>query len=306
MKVYNGFNDRRLPNKRRCVAVGVFDGVHQGHQRIIARLLRDARRFRATPLIVTFEPHPGKILKPKASQPILMSLAHRIRSFEKLGVKETLVIHFTKNFAKISREDFLYKFLLRKLNMRALSVGEDFRFGSRGLGDASFLRRERKQEGFSLSLVSPLKYQAEIISSTRVRRLIERGFLKKAEKMLGRPVSVYGTVVRGRGRGRSLGYPTANLNPHHETLPPGGVYAAWGSLNGRRLKGVIHIGERPTFRDPEKSLEVHFFNFHRNIYGRELELEFVRRLRPTRRFKNKEALIRAIRNDAQKALKIFA
>ena len=306
MKVYNGFNDRHLRNKHRCIAVGVFDGVHRGHQKIIVQLLRDAKYYHAEPLVVTFEPHPGKILHPKNSQPVLMSLAHRLRSFKKLGVKEVLVIRFNKNFAKITRADFLYKLLLGKLGMRALSIGDDFRFGFLGLGDASFLRHESKLANFTLSLVSPLRYQAEIISSTRIRRLIEEGFLEKAEKMLGRPVSVYGTVVRGRGRGKAIGFPTANLNPHHETLPPGGVYAARGDLDGRRLKGVIHIGERPTFLDPEKSLEVHFFNFHQNIYGRELELEFVRRLRPTQRFKSKEALIHAIRKDAKRALKMFA
>ena len=123
--------------------------------------------------------------------------------------------------------------------------------------------------------------------------------------MLGRPVSVYGTVVRGRGRGRSLGFPTANLNPHHETLPPSGVYAAWGFWNKMKLKGVIHIGQRPTFDDREKSLEVHFFDFHRNIYGQELELAFAGRLRPIRKFKDRPALIQAIQKDAEKALKIL-
>ena len=305
MIVYSGFNDRSLKREPRCIAIGVFDGVHRGHQKIIEHLLQDAEHHRAKSLVVTFEPHPDKILKPKENRPILMSLAHRIRTLEKMGVKEVLVIRFTKKIAKISHKDFLYKLLLGELGMKALSVGKDFRFGFLGLGDDKFLRYESKRAGFALSLVAPLRYQAEIISSTRIRRLIEEGSLKKTEKMLGRPVSVYGTVVRGRGRGRSIGFPTANLNPHHETLPPGGVYAAWGDLDGRRLKGVIHIGERPTFRDHEKSLEVHFFNFHQNIYGRELELEFVRRLRGTERFKNKESLIEAIEKDAKKALNIL-
>lgn len=306
VKVYNGFNDRRIKRKPRCVAIGVFDGVHRGHQKILSRVLTDAKHYHAEPLVVTFEPHPNKILRPGTTQPILMSLPHRLRFFEKMGIRETLVIRFNKNFSKMTREQFLHKFLFKKLGMRSLSVGTDFRFGFRGLGEAVFLKQESSRLNFGLTLVQPLKHQGEIISSTRIRRLIERGFLRKAKEMLGRPVSVYGTVVRGRGRGRAVGFPTANLNPHHETLPPSGVYAAWGFLEDRRLKGVIHIGKRPTFHDKEKSLEVHFFNFHRNIYGRELELLFAGRLRATRKFKSIVALTEAIQKDARKALKILS
>lgn len=306
MKVYRGFSDKRLKPKHRCLAIGVFDGVHRGHQRILSRLLADARRFQAKSMVVTFDPHPIEVLNPRVCQPILISVPHRLRFFEKMGIGETLVIPFNKSFSRISREQFLHKFLIERLGMKALFVGEDFCFGHQGKGDSYFLKKESRHLGFRLLLVRPLTDGKDIISSTRIRQLIERGLLKRAERMLGRPVSVYGTVVHGRGRGRSIGFPTANLNPHHETLPPAGVYAAWGLLGGRRLKGVIHIGDRPTFGDREKSLEVHFFNFHQNLYVRELELEFVRRLRPTRCFKSKEALIRAIRKDAQKALKIFA
>ena len=228
MIVYSGFNDRRIKSKPRCLAIGVFDGVHRGHQKILKRLLTDAKSHRSTPMVVTFEPHPSRILRPEAAPPILMSLPHRLRFFEAMGVREVLVIHFNKNFIKITHQKFLHKLLLGKLNMKSLTVGENFRFGFKGLRGANYLKQESKQTGFGLSLVQPLKIHSQIISSTRLRRLIERGYLKKSEKMLGRPVSVYGTVVRGRGRGRSLGFPTANLNPHHETLPPNGVYAAWG------------------------------------------------------------------------------
>lgn len=305
MKVYSGFNDKQLRRKARCVAIGVFDGVHRGHQKILRGLLSDARRYHASPIVVTFEPHPNKILKHAVEQPILMSLAHRLRFFEKIGVKEALVIRFNKKFSTITREKFLKKILIEKLGMKALSVGKDFRFGFHGSGDADFLKQESMRSKFKLTLVQPLKYQKEIISSTRIRRLIERGLLNKAQKMLGRPVSVYGTVVHGRGRGKSIGFPTANLNPHHETLPPNGVYAAWGFLDGRRLKGVIHIGKRPTFHDKEKSLEVHFFDFHRDIYGKELELVFAARLRGIRKFKSPKALVAAIRQDAKKTLSVL-
>ena len=303
MKIYNGFKDKRIRQKPRCIAVGIFDGVHRGHQRILSRALKDARRLHAEPMVITFEPHPNKVLRPERSQPILMSLSHRLRFFEKLGIQETLVIRFNKKFSKISHDFFLNELLHKKLAMKSLSVGVDFRFGFRGLGNAKFLSEESKRLGFRLSLAPPLKVDGAVISSTRIRRLIEKGDFKKAERMLGRPVSVYGMVVRGRGRGRSIGFPTANLNPHHETLPPSGVYAAWGFLNQTKLKGVIHIGQRPTFHDRQKSLEVHFFNFHKNIYGLEVELFFISRLRAIKKFKNREALVRAIQKDSEKALK---
>ncbi len=303
MKIYRGLHDKAMKRKKRCIAIGVFDGVHRGHQKILRQVVHDARRTRASAMAVTFEPHPMKVLRPKAADPILISLAHRLRFFEKMGFQETLVIPFSKRFSKITHEFFLESLLFKRLGMLSLSVGHDFRFGHQGLGTTAYLAERSKMIGFRLSVFKPVRIQRKIISSTSIRRLIESGRLAKAAQMLGRPVSVYGTVVHGRGRGEALGFPTANLNPHHETLPPSGVYAAWGYLNKKRLRGVIHIGERPTFQDRERSLEVHFFDFHRTIYGKELELIFVKRLRSIRRFPTREALKKAIRDDSKRALK---
>ena len=306
IKIYRGFGDPRLHKKERAVAVGIFDGVHQGHQKIIARVLIESRKRGWVPTVVTFDPHPMKVLRPRIHHPnILMSLAHRLRMFESLGVREAVVIRFDRRFSKVSREIFLRRLLLDRLGMKFLAVGHDFRFGRKALGDSDFLRGEAKKSGFHAAFISPLKNAGQIISSTRIRSLVETGRLAEAKKMLGRPVSVYGTVVRGRGRGKKLGFPTANLNPHHEALPPEGVYAAFGYLGGRKLKGVIHIGARPTFSESDRSLEVHFLNFTGDLYGREIELVFVARLRGIRRFQNPEALTRAIRRDSQKAARLL-
>ncbi|MBI4432966.1 MAG: bifunctional riboflavin kinase/FAD synthetase [Candidatus Omnitrophica bacterium] len=298
MKIYNGFSDPRLKRRSRSVAIGIFDGVHRGHEKIL-------RKLGPSGFVVTFEPHPNKVLRPRVKHPILMSLEHRLRLFEKLPIAEALVIRFDKRFSRITREDFVKKFLLDRVGMRSLVVGHDFRFGAGGRGNIPYLKSAAKKYGFQLQVVGPLKHQGEVISSTRIRNLIERGALARASTMLGRPVSVYGTVVRGKGRGRSMGYPTANLNPHHETLPPDGVYAAWGDLNGRKLKGVIHIGRRPTFGEKEPSLEVHFLNFKGNLYGKEIELIFVKRLRSIRRFHGAEALSAAIHEDIARARKLL-
>ncbi len=303
MKIYYGF--KNIPLQPRSIAIGVFDGVHLGHQKILNAMLKCAKRHRLMSMAVTFEPHPNKILRPTVKHSILMSLEHRLRFFEKMGVSETLVIRFNKKFSKISHHYFLQQLLCYKLGMKYLSVGENFRFGFQGFGNSDYLLKESKRLRFGLSLISPVRDGDVTISSTRIRTLIEKGDLKKPQKMLGRPVSVYGTVVQGKGRGRSLKFPTANLNPHHETLPPNGVYAAWGSLGNAKLKAVIHIGGRPTFQERQKSLEAHFLNFHRNIYGREIELFFVAKLRGIKKFPGREALIQAIKDDIQKTLRIL-
>lgn len=303
MKIYD--HRSNFPRQKRCIAVGIFDGLHRGHLRILKKLLADARRRNIRAAVVTFDPHPNKILRPDSPHPILMSLAHRLRFFKRLGIDEVVVIRFNKAFASISREAFLENFLIERLGMRALVVGHDFRFGKMGKGDAGYLRERSHELGYTLAVVPPLKNEGKIVSSTRIRRLIDRGHLREAAAILGRPVSVYGDIVRGRGRGKQLGFPTANLNPHHETMPPSGVYAAWGDLDGKRLKAVLHIGARPTFGEHDRSVEAHFLSFHGNVYGKELELLFVARLRGIRRFKSQNELIRAINKDIKKAAQLL-
>ena len=306
MKIYRGFEDKKLKDRPRAVAIGIFDGVHRGHQLILKKMLASAKKMHASSTVVTFDPHPQKVLSPKHLNPkILMSLRHRLHFFSSLGVQETLVVPFNKKIAGVSHEDFLEKLLLERLGMRSLSVGRDFRFGRKAGGDRHYLTARQKRSGFHLFLSPALSFLGKPISSTRIRQLIEDGDLKQASKMLGRPVSVSGTVVRGRARGRKIGFPTANLNPHHETLPPAGVYAAKGYLGKRLLKGMVHIGKRPTFKDMEKSLEVHFLDFHRNIYGREIELTFLGKLRDTRTFADGRALAKQIRKDILKAKALF-
>lgn len=296
MKVYKGFG-AALPKSPRSVAIGVFDGVHRGHRKILAAAIADARRNGRKAAVVTFDPHPVKVLSPRHALPVLMSLSHRLRQFGKLGVDESVVVRFNKAFARTPHQDFLEKFLIGRLGMRMLAVGHDFCFGRGGAGDERYLKKESRRRGFRLNVTRALRHGGAVISSTRIRKLIEKGRLEAASRMLGRPVSVYGDVIRGKGRGRSLGFPTANINPHHETLPPSGVYAAKGYLGKKQLKGVIHIGPRPTFAEKERSVEVHFFHFRGDLYGRELELIFVKRLRPIRRFKGRAELVRAIRSD---------
>ena len=188
MKIYHGLHDKAIQRRKRCVAIGVFDGVHRGHQKILKQVVRDARRRHASPMAITFEPDPMKVLKPGAAHPILISLAHRLSFFEKMGFREALVIRFNRRFSKISHEIFLKRLLLKKLGMVSLAVGHDFRFGRRGLGNTSYLGKQSKALGFRLFVSEPVRAKNRIISSTVIRRLIESGELTKAAQMMGRPV----------------------------------------------------------------------------------------------------------------------
>ena len=307
MRVYHGLSDPRLKKKKRCVAVGIFDGVHRAHARILAHAMSAAKKTRTVPAVLTFDPHPQKVLSgDHKNPPILTSLAHRLRAMAALGIAEAVVVRFDRRFARTDRADFLERDLLDRLGVRMLAVGHDFRFGRRALGDTRYLRERSRALGFKLFVCPPVKHGGRLVSSTAIRRLIEKGRLKEAGAMLGRPVSVYGTVIRGRGRGRSLGFATANLDPHHETLPPEGVYAVRGDLGGRPVKGVLHIGKRPTFGETDKSVEVHLFEWKRELYGREIELFFVRKLRPIRRFRSVGELRKAIAGDARRARGLLA
>ena len=306
MKIYSNLKDPALKKRPRAIAIGIFDGVHRGHEAILKKALHAAKKMKMAGMVLTFEPHPQEILHPGKKAPkFLMSLEHRLRFFSELGISEALVIRFTKKIARITHEDFLNKLLIKKLGMKALSVGDDFRFGRFAAGDKDYLKKEARSHGFKLFLTKPLKNRGVVVSSTRIRQLIEKGDLSRAAQMLGRPVSVYGTVIHGRGRGRSVGFRTANLDPHHETLPPPGVYAARGIVGKKKLKSVVHIGERPTFKDKEKSVEVHFLDFHGDLYGKEIELFFLGWLRGVRKFSSAKQLAGQIALDIRRAKRLF-
>lgn len=278
--------------------MGIFDGVHRGHANILRRVVSDAKRLKATSAVLTFDPHPRKVLSGDHKNPaILMSLEHRLRTIASLGIKEVFVIRFDRKFSLIPYQKFLKSILVKKLGVKMLAVGHDFRFGHGGLGNISVLGANVREQDYELFVCPPVKKNKRIISSTAIRRDIEKGDLRAAASLLGRPVSIYGTVVHGSGRGRRIGFPTANLDPHHETLPPDGVYAVTGDLEGKKLRGVLHIGKRPTFGLEKRSVEVHLFDMKGDLYGREIELFFVKKLRGIRRFKNAGELTAAIQKD---------
>lgn len=301
MIIIKGINNLRYPLKGSVSTVGVFDGVHVGHRKILREVAASAKKRGLKSVVMTFYPHPVKILNPGSKIPSLISLDHRIKLIEDCGIDILIIVKFTLFFAAVSAESFARSVLLKKLGTRYFYVGKNFYFGRKGKAGEKELIAIAKRLGFGVRVLSPVKISGNVVSSSIIRRLIIDGDLKNAARLLGRPVSILGTVVRGARIARVLGYPTANINPHHEVVPKVGVYAVKVKVGRQFYKGVLNIGFRPTFfssRDKEPEIEVHIFGFHKRIYGRDIEIFFVKKLRVERRFSNTKKLVEQIKKDA--------
>lgn len=305
MKVIHGINNLKRQTSPSLVCVGVFDGVHLGHQNIIKESVKRARFLKAKSVVVTFQPHPAKVLKGADAVAMLTSLKHRLNLLERLEVNLCLIINFNRKIARLSTPEFLQKILINKLNMKMLIVGEKFSFGRERMNSPAGLKKIAQELSFKLRVVRPARYHSRVISSSFIRHFIEKGELKVAARLLGRPVSILGTVVRGRQRGRTIGFKTANIDPHHEAIPPSGVYAAYSKLGRKIYKSVLNIGTRPTFGEKEPTIEVHIFGVNRKLYGKDIEIYFKKRLRPEKRFKDKDCLRKQILKDAALAQQIL-
>ncbi len=283
------------------LAMGVFDGVHVGHQAVIARAVAAAEREGGLAGLLTFDPHPIRVIAPaKAPAALLATLDHKAEIVADLGVRLFLPLHFDAEFAAMEAGEFIAR--LMTAPVRTLAVGEDWRFGHKRSGDVALLMDEAGKRGFQLEVVSPVMIEGDRVSSTRIRQAIGDGNLAAAARMLGRPYSVSGTVVPGDQLGRTLGFPTANLPTGDIQLPLAGVWAVLvRDQDGRPWKGVANLGTRPTVGGTEKRLEVHLFDFSGDLYGRNLDVQFVKHLRPEEKFASLEALRAQIEQDARAA-----
>lgn len=276
-----------------AVTIGIFDGVHKGHQVILKRLIKEAKKLHLKSVAITFHPHPVKVLNPDATIPLLMSLEHRIRLIKEMGVDQCFIERFTKRFSRLNPEDFIKKVLIDKLNLKVLVTGENFLFGFKEKGNIGLLKRLSRLYNFKLCSMKPVKMNGEFISSTRIRRAIEKGDLVFASRMLGRPVTILGTVVKGSSVGRGIGFPTANIDPHHEAIPPSGVYSVEVRIDEDLYHGILNISRRSV-------IEVHILKFSGNIYGRSIEVIFKKRIRDEKGFKSLKDLQNQIKLDIQK------
>jgi len=278
--------------RRPVVALGVFDGLHLGHRKILRSVVEKARQIKGRSLVLTFFPHPQK----KES---LYSLTHRLRLIAEIGIDVCIVVNFSKGFAKISPRDFISKILVKKIGAAFVYIGKNFHFGRQAAGDYKLLMEEASRHGFGVKVFKVARSGALIISSTTIRKLIKEAKIKEAERLLGRRVSVLGTVIKGSRLGRLLRVPTANINPHHEVVPPAGIYAVQIVFSRKKYKGVCYIGKRPTIplKHPDTRIEVHIFDFHKNIYGKALEIQFIKLIRLDRKFNNLQDLSVQIQKD---------
>jgi len=302
MKVY--YATKRLPHMNKpMVAIGVFDGVHKGHQKLLNKLVESARRKKKKAVVITFTPHPYKILHAYKIPPMLFSLPHRLKILGYAGIDLVFVLRFTKKMSLSSPEDFLRRYLVKELNVGELFMGANFKLGKGRKGGFRRLMKIAAKYDFRLNVIKCKKIGRSFISSTLIRKLIMEGKLNEASVKLGRKVSLLGTVVRGDRRGRVIGFPTANLDLHHEAVPPAGVYAVIVKYKEKEYKAILNIGFRPTFKSPQKerTVEVHIFDFKKNIYGANLEIIFIKKIRDERHFRNREHLRVQIQRDQKTA-----
>lgn len=285
-----------------CLAIGVFDGVHRGHQAVIRAAVDAARAAGRLAAVMTFDPHPMRVLAPAKAPRLLTSTPHKLRLIGELGVEVCLLVTFDRAFAALEPTEFIDQIAANVPRLREICVGAGFRFGQGRRGTIADIRQSGPRHGYRAIEIPSEQFEGATISSTAIRQLVQQGVLGPAAAMLGRPFTVLGTVEPGEHLGQELGFPTANLNPHNEVLPPDGVYAVRARHQNQPLAGVANIGCRPTVSTRGRRVfEVHLFDWSKNLYGQELEVEFVARLRDERKFASREELRTQIAADVAQA-----
>lgn len=290
------------------LGVGVFDGVHLGHQAVIFSAMENASRVGGTAVAVTFDPHPAHILRPEAAPRLLTSLRHKSRLIADLGVSYLLKIHFDQAFSSLDPECFIAAMLRHARPLRTISVGHDWAFGRQRRGNVALLKSLGAISGFTVVEVASVQMDGLPISSTRIRKAVQSGAFHEAALFLGRSYSILGSVVEGRKLGRTIGFPTANLDACNEQFPPDGVYAVRVRWANRVARGMANIGVRPTVNASQsaRNLEVHVFDLNENLYGADLDVEFVEFLRPEIKFSSLDDLKTQLEMDRVNALSLMA
>ncbi len=293
--------------KETIVTIGTFDGIHRGHQKILNKLIELGKKNNWRTFVITFQPHPRKVISKDYNMKLLTTIDEKEELFEFYGIENLLIINFTKDFSKLSSEEFVKKFICDKIGAKHIVVGYDHKFGKDRDGDENKLRLLGEKYGFNVTKVKPISIGDDVISSTKIRNLLLNGEIKKANEFLGRFYSLKGKVITGAGRGHSIGFATANLmidNPD-KLIPLRGVYAVYVIFGNKKYLGVMNIGFRPTFNQTTNLiLEVHIIDFNKEIYNEELKVEFIKRLRDEKKFNSKDELKNQIKNDINATVNI--
>jgi riboflavin kinase/FMN adenylyltransferase len=288
------------------LALGNFDGVHRGHRKILDRVHRVAAERGATSVVMTFDPHPPRVVRPDKAPPLLMTAAQKMEALGEAGLHGGAIVHFTTELSRWSPETFVQTVLVDWLRVAEVWVGANFLFGHDRTGNFTMLRMLGARHGFRAEKIDPVRYKDFVVSSTRIRRLVSEGRVDEAGALLGHQYYIDGVVVRGDQRGRTIGFPTANLCTENELIPPHGVYATTTRIGAVVHPSVTNIGTRPTVVDSgQTTIETHVFELDRDLYGAQLRLGFVQRLRDERAFESLDALQQQIAADCQRARGLF-
>ena len=288
------------------LALGNFDGLHRGHRKILERLRRVAIEHVATPVVMTFDPHPPRIVRPDKAPPLLMTKAQKLEALEQAGCQGVAIVRFTPELSQWDPETFVRTVLVDWLHVAEVWVGANFLFGHDRAGNFSLLRTLGARYGFKAEKIDPVRYKDFVVSSTRIRRLLSEARVDEASALLGHAYSIDGMVVRGDGRGREIGFPTANLCTENELVPPHGVYATTVIADGIVRPSITNIGTRPTVDQTGKTtIETHVFDFDRDLYGTNIRVAFIQRLRDERAFESIDALKSQIAADCGRARVLF-
>ena len=305
MEIIKGIENLRRSFRNPVVTLGNFDGVHLGHQDIFKRVREEASKIHGEGMVITFEPHPLKVLTPEKFLPLLTPFRKKMMLFQKSGIGTVLCVEFSLAFSEISAREFIRSILVEKVKAKEVIIGYNYHFGKGQKGDAQTLIDAGKVFNFEVEVVEPFRIGQTIVSSSKIRNLIQRGEVEGASRLLGRDYPIIGKVVEGAKRGRTLGFPTANLEISDELYPETGVYAVEVEWRQRRLNGLANLGSNPTFFSEQDrkgrpfSLEVYILNFNCDIYGEEIQINFKRRIRDEVRFESSSLLIEQIKKDIQ-------
>ncbi len=305
MEIIHGIKsaDIRRPT---VLTLGVFDGLHLGHQEIVRTVVERALLIDATPTLITFDPHPRQVLKPDTAPPLLQTFNQKMEGLKFLGIRQVVVLNFNQELAALSAEDFTKKFIVSGMQAREVYLGKGFAFGHHRQGNIELLQKLSKQFGFHADEVSEVQLRGHRISSTMIRRLLKAGRVNLTRRMLGRGYGIEGVVSRGHGLGRQLLFPTANLDAHNRVLPLDGVYITLALIDGAWHRSVTNIGKRPTFGgESESKVESHLIDFDQDLYGQTIRVRVLHRLRGEKKFSGVDELRAQIAHDRERAIRYF-
>ncbi len=305
MRLFHGTDNAEI-QRPTVLTLGVFDGLHLGHQLIVRTVVERARETGAVPTVITFDPHPRAVLHPESAPPLLQTLDQKVEGFGVLGIEQTIVIRFDEKFSQTRAEDFLRDIVRDRLQAKEVYLGRGFAFGHNREGNIELLRRVSKELGFFADEVAEVRLRSQRVSSSKVRTLLAEGKVNLARRLLGRPYGVEGPVERGAERGAVLGFPTANLHPRNRVIPRNGVYVTGTLIGGQWRRSVTNVGVRPTFgADAEPSVETFVMDWAGDLYGDVVRVRFLHRLRDERKFDSIEELRVQIENDVKQAQDYF-